>query len=315
MGNLGLPKFSSTTVLRKGRFDVVARVRPILEAMPEGHIIHHLANAISSKFGGEKVGVASPQGRFSTEAAELDGGCLVAADAVGKHLLIDFEADRTVWIHLGLIGKLRLLPFGEVASPETLRLRIFDDAAAMELRGPQWCRLIDPLAREKVLATSGPDPLRDDADPEKAWAKVRRSAKPIAVVLLDQAAFAGVGNIYRAEVLFRHGIDPLTPAKQITREVFDSMWADLVALMKVGERGGVIDTVAARHMPEEMGREPRVDAHGGEVYVYRRLELPCLVCGTPVRETALAGRNLFWCPTCQPQGATGTPLRFPDRVA
>ena len=282
--------------------------------MPEGHIIHHLANRISSDFGGRAVAASSPQGRFAGEAEQVDGRILLSADAVGKHLLIDFDNDQTVWIHLGLIGKLRLLPAGELTSPETLRFRIATREQAMDLRGPQWCRLVDPITREKVITSSGPDPLRDDADPEKAWAKVHRSSKPIAVVLLDQAAFAGVGNIYRAEVLFRHGIDPMTPAKQISREVFDSMWTDLVALMKVGEAGGVIDTVAARHMPEEMGREPRVDAHGGEVYVYRRLELPCLVCGTPVRETVLAGRNLFWCPTCQPEGATGTTLRFTDRV-
>lgn len=291
-----------------------AESTPILVRMPEGHIIHHLANAITEQFGGRQVEVSSPQGRFAAEAAELDGCTLVGADAVGKHMLIDFDTEHSVWIHLGLIGKLRLEPAGEQHSPHTLRLRIATKERAMDLRGPQWCRLIDPITREKVVDSCGPDPLRADADPEKAWARVHRSEKPISVVLLDQKAFAGVGNIYRAEVLFRHGIDPMAPAKQIPREVFDSMWSDLVGLMKVGERGGVIDTVAARHMPERMGRSPRVDAHGGEVYVYRRLGLPCLVCKTPIQGTLLAGRNLFWCPVCQPGGSSGTTLRFTDRV-
>ena len=53
------------------------------------------------------------------------------------------------------------------------------------------------------------------------------------------------------------------------------------------------------HLPEAMGREPRVDRHGGEVYVYRRAGQPCLVCATPVRTQVLEGRNLYWCPRCQ----------------
>ena len=118
---------------------------------------------------------------------------------------------------------------------------------------------------------------------------------------MDQKVFPGVGNIYRAEVLFRHGIDPKMPGKFLRREEFDAIWADLVALMPLGVRDGRIDTVRPEHTPEAMGREPRVDKHGGEVYVYRRAGQPCLVCGTPVALEEFAGRNLFWCPSCQPR--------------
>jgi formamidopyrimidine-DNA glycosylase len=79
------------------------------------------------------------------------------------------------------------------------------------------------------------------------------------------------------------------------------MWHDLVALMREGVRSGRIDTVRADHTPEAMGRDPRVDDHGGEVYVYRRHGQPCLVCETKVRTELLEGRNLFWCPRCQPR--------------
>ena len=116
---------------------------------------------------------------------------------------------------------------------------------------------------------------------------------------MDQAIFAGVGNIYRAEVLFRHGIDPLVPGNVISRETFDSVWADLVELMPLGVRDGRIDTVLPEHTPEAMGRPPRVDRHGGEVYVYRRAGQPCLVCGAEVRTAVLEGRNLYWCARCQ----------------
>jgi endonuclease-8 len=78
------------------------------------------------------------------------------------------------------------------------------------------------------------------------------------------------------------------------------MWADLVALMHQGVLSGRIDTVRHEHTPEAMGRSPRVDDHGGEVYVYRRHGQPCHVCGGRVRTEVLEGRNLFWGPRCQP---------------
>lgn len=74
-----------------------------------------------------------------------------------------------------------------------------------------------------------------------------------------------------------------------------------------GSGGGRIDTVDDVHSPEAQGRAPRVDRHGGEVYAYRRLGQPCLVCGTPIAGAELAGRNLYWCPTCQPAGSPGQP--------
>lgn len=276
--------------------------------MPEGHVIHRLADALTREFGGTTPEVTSPQGRFEAAAELVDGTVLEGADAVGKHLLIDFADDRTIWIHLGLIGKLRFTPAADpLTSPETLRLRIANDDVAAHLRGPQWCRLVAPEERANVVATSGPDPLRRDADPARAWARVSRSSRPIAALLMDQKAFAGVGNIFRAEVLFRHGLDPFLPARNVRREVFDSVWSDLVELMRYAVEVGRIDTVLPPHTPEAMGREPRVDRHGGEVYVYRRAGLPCWVCGTPVATTTLEGRNLYWCPRCQEAGSPGEP--------
>ena len=116
---------------------------------------------------------------------------------------------------------------------------------------------------------------------------------------MDQTVLAGVGNVYRAEVLFRHRIDPLRPGNTLRRGQFTAMWDDLVELMAEGVRTGRIDTVRPEHTPEAMGRAPRVDDHGGEVYVYRRDGRACHVCGATVRTEVLQGRNLFWCPGCQ----------------
>lgn len=272
--------------------------------MPEGHVTHRLARALTAEFGGRPVSVTSPQGRFAESAELLDGQVLVGADSVGKHLLVDFDPG-TVWIHLGLIGKFLFNDEFPPPNPTTLRLRITDGRLAADLRGPQWCRLITPGERDAVVANSGPDPIREDADPERARAVVNRSRKSIAALLMDQNAFAGVGNIFRAEVLHRHRIDPMLPGNQLPREVFDAVWVDLVALMRAAVDVGRIDTVADDHLPEAMGRDPRVDRHGGEVYVYRRAEQPCHVCGTPVSTVDLAGRNLYWCRVCQPTGASG----------
>ncbi|NED89576.1 Fpg/Nei family DNA glycosylase, partial [Streptomyces sp. SID11233] len=80
-----------------------------------------------------------------------------------------------------------------------------------DLRGPTACALIDDEAKAAVHARLGPDPLREADDGEAAWTRIARSRTTIAALLMDQKIVAGVGNVYRAEVLFRHGIDPARP--------------------------------------------------------------------------------------------------------
>ena len=97
----------------------------------------------------------------------------------------------------------------------------------------------------------------------------------------------------------RQRIHPLRPGKTLRRRQFEAVWDDLVVLMREGVRTGRIDTVRPEHTPEAMGRPPRQDDHGGEVYVYRRTGQPCLVCERKVATAVLEGRNLFWCGHCQ----------------
>jgi hypothetical protein len=72
--------------------------------VPEGHTLHRLATALTDAFAGQAVRVSSPQGRFAVEATQLDGSTLLVAESAGKHLFLDFDADRVVHVHLGLIG-------------------------------------------------------------------------------------------------------------------------------------------------------------------------------------------------------------------
>jgi endonuclease-8 len=271
--------------------------------MPEGHTLHRLAGELTSSFRGRVVRVGSPQGRFADSAALVDGQVLVGAEAWGKQLFVEFPADRLIHVHLGLIGTFDVhrdvdevpLPVGQVR----LRLVAADGSAYADLRGATACDLWTPEQRDAVIARSGPDPIRPEADPSLAWERIRRSRKPIGALLMDQKVLAGVGNVYRAELLFRHRMHPLRPGATLRVGQWQAMWDDLVELMAEGVRTGRIDTVRPEHTPEAMGRPPRRDDHGGEVYVYRRTGMPCWVCGTTVRTDVLEGRNLFWCPSCQ----------------
>ncbi|YAL83970.1 Fpg/Nei family DNA glycosylase [Dermacoccaceae bacterium W4C1] len=277
--------------------------------MPEGHVTHRIAGVITRDFGGQVLRSTSPQGRFDEGAALFDGRVLDHSEAYGKQMFVHARGvEDVVNIHLGLIGKFAFTPALEVPEVGQIRwrLQVEEPPMTMDLRGATVVALRTPEEVSEIVAKLGPDPLRDDAEPERAWARIHRSGSPIGVLMMDQKVFAGVGNIYRAETLFRHRIDPFMAGKYLRRAEFEGIWDDLVMLMALGVRDGRIDTVTADHTPEAMGRLARVDRHGGEVYVYRREGQPCLVCGNPVARAEMAARNLFWCRTCQPRSRRRT---------
>ncbi|MEU5851103.1 Fpg/Nei family DNA glycosylase [Saccharopolyspora shandongensis] len=267
--------------------------------MPEGHTLHRLAGLHGDLFAGTEVQVRSPQGRFTTSASLLTGSVFERAEAHGKQLFHFYGPDRVVHVHLGLYGTFTEseLPLAEPRGQ--VRMRIIGRTHWTDLRGPTACELLTGEEVAALRGRLGPDPLRRDADPERAWQRISRSRTSIAALLMDQKVLAGVGNVYRAEVLFRRGIPPYTPGRSLERERWEAIWADLVELMADGVRVGRIDTVRPEHLPEVTGRAPRQDRHGGEVYVYRRAGMPCLLCGTPVAMADLSARKLYWCPTCQ----------------
>lgn len=267
--------------------------------MPEGNVIHHQARRLGRAFSKHAVRVDSPQGRFSDGASRVDGQVVSRVEAHGKHLFIGFDNRQWIHIHLGLFGKWRILNGAPPEPRGQVRLRLMTDEKCAELRGPTVCEVLTEEEKRAAVKRIGPDPIRKDADPELAWNRVHRSGTSMGALLMNQQVFAGVGNIYRAEVLFRHGISPYRPGRDISREEFDAIWGDLRELMTAGTKRARIDTVRPEHMPEVMGRAPREDRHGGEVYVYRRAGRPCYLCGTEVLVADMQGRNLYWCPRCQ----------------
>ena len=277
-----------------GRFRVGYR-----RAVPEGHTLRRLADRHRELFAGQRVHASSPQGRFAAGATLIDGRRLVDASSHGKHLLHHYSGDVWLHVHLGLYGKFTdgtgkpPAPVGEV------RLRLWTRKHWVDLRGPATCETLDPLRVDTLLARLGPDPLRDVEAPAATYTQISRSSRALMALLMDQSVVAGAGLIYVTEALYRAGIRPTAPGRRLTPATWADIWADLRTLMASGVEEGRIDTVRAGHTPEAMGRAPRVDRHGGEVYVYRRAGQPCLVCGTTVERGELNGRNAYWCPTCQ----------------
>ena len=259
--------------------------------MPEGHTIHRLALDHGPLLHGRKVRLASPQGKFAEGAALLDGRECVALLPYGKHLWYAFEGDLSLHVHLGLYGKWQT---GLGAPPEVrgqLRLRMTAGDAWLDLRGPTACEVHTPEDVERVLARLGPDPLQRKDDGDLAWQRISRSRAPIGQLLMDQSVLAGIGNVYRAEVLYRAALSPFRAGRDVPRPTWDALWQDTRTLMRAGVKAGRIVTTA----PEDRARKGRVrrdDAH----YVYRRAGLECRRCGAEVRTQVMAGRNLFWCP-------------------
>jgi endonuclease-8 len=176
-------------------------------------------------------------------------------------------------------------------------MRMIGQTHYADVRGPAACELLTDAEVDAIHARLGADPLRDDADPDRAWARISRSRAPLATLLMDQSVIAGVGNVYRAEALFRHGLDPQLPGRALTRKCWDELWADVVDLLRDGVRRGKIETLRPEHDPRlhDMGVGPCART----AYVYKRTGEPCLVCGTPVAHARHLARNLFWCPACQ----------------
>ena len=268
--------------------------------MPEGHTLHRLARLHRRRFAGDPVEVSSPQGRFATSAEVVDGRVLERAEAYGKHLFHHYGPDLVVHVHLGLYGTFSDLPLPAAEPRGLVRMRMVGPTHHADLRGPTACELITDDEVAVIRARLGADPLRADADPDRAWARISRSRAPLATLLMDQSVIAGVGNVYRAEALFRHGLDPFLPGRALSRWQWDALWADLVELLRDGVRRGKIETLRPEHDPRLLGPAPRGVVCARRVYAYRRTGDPCLVCGTPIAHDKHLARNLFWCPTCQP---------------
>lgn len=260
--------------------------------MPEGHTLHRLARDLDRDFAGTVVRVSSPQGRFP-DAARLDGKVLTRARAIGKHLLLHFRGGAVAHIHLGLFGRFRRRRMPPPSPRPTTRLRLEGERATWDLSGPTCCELISAANLRSLRARLGADPLDAEADPAAAIARIARSRRAIGALLLDQRLFAGIGNVYRAEILFLAKVHPLTPGRSLDETKIAAMWSLARDLLAKGVAANRIVTVPHA----STGRVRRSEA----LFVYRRRT--CRTCGGPISRTTVATRTMYACERCQPRDA------------
>jgi endonuclease-8 len=266
--------------------------------MPEGNEVHRFRDRQAAIFAGRTLHADSPSGQFP-DAELLDGRKLRGIIAHGKHLGYDFGRDLILHVHLGRFGDFTE-GTGPLAAPKgALRLRLWAQSRKqidwLELRGPSDCSIYDRKKWERLMARLGPDPLEKGADPKSAFDTIAERKTPIGMLLMDQSVFSGIGNIYRAELLYRARLSPFRPGMDVEPKRVRAIWKDAVTLMPDGMIDRRIVTTRPKHRSHPRGPAERDEVH----YVYRRKGKPCLVCATAIRSQDMAGRTLYWCPACQ----------------
>jgi endonuclease-8 len=226
-------------------------------------------------------------------------------DAAGEDSMRSIGAPRTTRLRMAEQETLRPTqgPGVDVFAfpPEPIgavRVRLLTGNAVADLRGPTACEVLSPEEVQAVIDRLGPDPLVDP--PKKGedlfTAAVLKKATPIGLLLMDQSVVSGIGNVYRAELLFRARIDPHTPGKQLPEASVRALWKDWTKLLRLGVKLGQMMTMDGLGKNEYVAAlANRDDRH----WVYHRAGKPCRVCGTPIAMEMAAGRKLYWCPTDQ----------------
>lgn len=223
-------------------------------------------------------------------------------DDAGENSLTSIGAPRRARVHMRMSEQTSgLADEGTEWPPPVVgqvRLRLLTDLTCADLRGPTACELQTPDEMLAAVARLGPDPLVDDpaAGEERFTAIVRRKPTAIGLLLMDQSVVSGIGNVYRAEMLFRARQNPHTPGRDVPEDVVRELWRDWTRLLRIGVETGqmmTMDDLTPAEYRKAMAH--RDDRH----WVYHRTGLPCRVCGTAIVVEEAAARKLYWCPRCQ----------------
>ncbi|MGV8970341.1 MAG: Fpg/Nei family DNA glycosylase [Microbacteriaceae bacterium] len=184
-----------------------------------------------------------------------------------------------------------------------VRVRVLTTTVVADLRGPTACEVLHPEQVQTVIAKLGPDPLVDgvgsvaSAEAEARFVStVAKKPTPIGVLLMDQSVVSGIGNVYRAELLFRARLNPHTPGKLVPVDLVRALWKDWAYLLEIGVRTGQMMTIDGLTGDDYAAAlSTRENRH----WVYHREGKPCRVCGTPISMELAASRKLYWCSSCQ----------------
>ena len=247
--------------------------------------------------------MASANGRMgqtNQHGTKVAAGAEAATfDADGENSIFSIGAPRRTRVRMSEQEK-EIEPV-DIFPPEPVgqvRVRLLTDTVCADLRGPTACEVLDPAQVDAVIARLGPDPELENtpAAEERFVSVVRKKPTPIGRLLMDQSVVSGIGNVYRAEILFRAGLNPHTPAKSLSDETVRALWQDWAHLLHIGVATGQMMTMdKLEGAGYRRAMRSRVHRH----WVYKREGLPCRVCGTHIVLEEMAARKLYWCPRCQ----------------
>lgn len=304
-------RFSEGAAVLDGREMLSAKAvgkQMFLEFEDETWLRVHLGLYGAWDFAGEILidpTIASANGRMgqtNQRGTELEDGDDAILDDAGENSLTSIGAPRRARVHVRMSEQTKgLADEGEEWPPPVVgqvRLRLLTSSTCADLRGPTACALQTPDEMLATVAKLGPDPLvGDPAEGEERFVQiVRRKPTAIALLLMDQSVVSGIGNVYRAEMLYRARLDPHTPGRDVPEEIVRQLWRDWVRLLSIGVETGqmmTMDDLSAEQYRAAMAS--RDDRH----WVYHRAGLPCRVCGTEIALEEIGARKLYWCPFCQ----------------
>jgi len=249
--------------------------------------------------------IASSNGRMGqtnqrgTDLGAGENGADAVLDSAGENSMHSIGAPRRTRVRMAEqekeIDQLDTFPPEPVGQ---VRVRLLTDTVSADLRGPTACEVLDPAQVDAVMNRLGPDPQLDDTPEAEARFvdTVRKKPTRIGLLLMDQSVVSGIGNVYRAELLFRARINPHAPGKSLSEQSLRALWRDWAHLLAIGVNTGQMMTMDDLDGDAYvLAMKNRADRH----WVYKREGLPCRVCGTHITLEEMGARKLYYCPHCQ----------------
>jgi endonuclease-8 len=273
--------------------------------MPEGDTIFRAARTLHRALAGREVmrfeSVLPALTRIH-EDTPVTGRTIESVSAAGKHVLMRFSGDLVLRTHMRMNGSWHIYRPGERWQRPRRDMRIVIGTDAFEAVGfnvpvAEFLRGA-AIDRQDDLRKMGPDLLGSAFDEAEAIRRLRgRADTAIADVLLNQRVVAGIGNVYKSEVLFLCGVNPFAAVRTLDDETLRC----LLATARQHMHANVVDPSAAIVTYRGYRRTTRRADPGERLYVYGRARLPCRRCGTriSVRAQGRDARLTYWCAACQ----------------
>jgi endonuclease-8 len=267
--------------------------------MPEGDTIHRAARTLHRALAGQVVtrfeSVLPTLTRVDADAP-LRGRTIERVEARGKHTLIWFSGDLVLRTHMRMNGSWHIYRPGERWQRPHRDMRIVIETAAMHAVAftvPVAELITSAELQQSPVAHLGPDPLSETFSAEDAIERLQaRGDMEIAEALLDQTAIAGIGNVFKSEVLFGARVNPFAKVSQLTSDQLREIINVATCFMRANVVSGV---------RRPMRRTTRRADPSASMWVYGRAGQPCRRCGTPIAREKHGphARSTFWCKRCQ----------------